>query len=374
MKLIQFLILTLVSAFAGFMQALRGETAAANSRGHAGISDLLLLAGNSTLLNDQSKLFTAFDSAARHGTIMAANDANFDAQHLSEPLTEYLVDYPDDEGLEALLEGACPAVPTGRAFSYRVCDDKEAFQLALANEDIREIGGEFPLIRRTGSQVDGRTDNKGLTMVLDNDQGGEDAAVQNRAVANIRNRLLRSELYRLEVLLEANDTNTAANWGPSATVADPDGDLALDIDLGGDSRGIDSNTVLFGGGAWLKRFRAMGPRTGREALAERSFTPAQVATLVGADQCLVSKFRYQSSSTAKTKVVADKVYSYYTKKGAMMDDPSNVKRFYTAVPGGGMFRVYVQPLLKRTLVTVEHYSRVALTSSLGIRKLSVTYT
>lgn len=337
-------------------------------------SPFLALAGNVAALNDHTKIFQGYRSDAPSGLVMAANDANFDAQHLSEPLTEYIVDFPDEDGLDALIEAAFPSVPVGRSFAYRTHDDKEAFQASLNDEDIREIGGDFPQIRRTGSQVDGRTDNKGLTMILDNDQGGEDPAVQQRAVANLRARLLRTELYRGEALLEANDTATTPNWGASNTAADPDGNLKSDIDTGGDARGIDSNFCLYGGGAWTKRFLSLGLGSNAARHQTRNLTPEQLRELMMLDGLVVSKFRYQSSATAKSKIVADKVYTYYVKRGAMPDDPSNIKRFVTPVPGGGVFRVYVEPILKRTRVTVEHYSRIVLTSSLGIRKIAPTFT
>ena len=95
---------------------------------------------------------------------------------------------------------------------------------------------------------------------------------------------------------------------------------------------------------------------------------------MGVERLVKSKFRYQSSSTAKSKIVAGKVYAYYAKAGAMPDDPSNIKRFVTSVPGGGMLRVYINSVRKRTEVAVEHYSRLVLTSSLGIRKIAPTYT
>jgi len=338
------------------------------------MNKFLALAANAAALNDHSKIFGAFNADAPSGVIMAANDANFDAVHLSEPLTEYLVDYPDEEGLDVLLEQAFPAVPVGRSFSYRIHDDKESFQLALNDEDIREIGGDFAQVRRTGTQADGRTDNKGLVMILDNDQGGEDPAVQQRAVANLRNRLLRTELYRGEALLEANDTATTPNWGATNTAADPDGDLVSAIDLSGDARGIDANIVLFGGGAWTKRFMSLGLGANAARHQTRNLTPSQLAELVGVDAVLKAKFRFQSNATTKAKIVADKVYVYYAKSGAMADDPSNIKRFVTSVPGGGLMRVYIEPRLKRTVVAVEHYSRLVLTSNLGIRKIAPTFT
>jgi hypothetical protein len=54
----------------------------------------------------------------------------------------------------------------------------------------------------------------------------------------------------------------------------------------------------------------------------------------------------------------------------MKDDPSNIKRFVT----GSDLKVYVEKRLKRTFVSVEHYSRIVCTSTLGIYKLPTTYT
>jgi predicted RNA-binding protein with TRAM domain len=354
-----------------------GRTLLANSRELADnirANRFDVLAGNTAALNDHSKIFMPFSGDGPHGLIMAANDANFDAAHLSEPLTEYIVDTPDDEGLDVLLDQAFPSVPVGRSFSYRVHDTKESFQAALNDEDIREIGGEFAQIRRTGTQADGRTDNKGLVMILDNDQGGEEPAVQQRAVSNLRNRLLRTELYRGEALLEANDVAVTPNWGVTNTAADPDGDLVYQNDVSGDLRGIDSNVALYGGSAWVTRFLSLGLGDNAARHQTRNLTPAQLAELAGLEKVLKSKFRYQSSGTAKAKVIGAKVYLYYAKAGAMADDPSNIKRFITSVPGGGMFRVYIEARLKRTLVAVEHYSRLVLTSSVGIRKIAPTYT
>lgn len=328
--------------------------------------------------NDQRAFFPAFSGgevgSARHGVILAANDDNFDAAHLSEPLTDYIVGYPDLDGLQALLDGAAPIIPSGRSFTYREHDSKEAFQADAANDgDIREIGGDFSQVKKTGTQKDGRTDNKGLIMILDNDQGGEDTQVQQRAVANLRQRLLRSELLRLEALLEANDTETSKNWGATATTADPDGDLLSQIDLSGDDRGLEANVVLYGGSAWVKRQLATRRSNAAGGFASASLTPESLAALVGVEKVLRSKFRYQSSATAKSKVVADKVYIYYAGQGLMNDDPSNIKRFVTMTPGG-QFRVYIEQKLKKTVVAVEHYSRIIATSTLGIRKIAVTFT
>jgi hypothetical protein len=337
-------------------------------------SNILQLTANTALLNSNGPFFAPFNNEANSGLIMAANDANFDAAHLSEPLTEFVADTSDEEGLDTLLELAAPSVPVGRAFTYQKYESAESFQAAITDEDIRMEGGEFPTIRLTGTQANGRTQNKGLSIILDNDSGGEDPAVQQRAITNLRNRLLRTELYRLEALLEANDTATTPNWGSSNTAADPDGDLMNAINLGGDARGIDCNTVLYGGGAWVTRFLSLGIGSNAARHQTRNLTPEQLAQLLMVDRLAVAKFRRQSAASTKVKIVADKVFAYYTKAGAMPNDPSNVKRFVTPVPGGGMMRVYVESVLKRTKVTLEHYSTIDLTSSLGIRKIAPTYT
>src|SRR5882672_6577385 len=98
------------------------------------------------LTNDQ--LYPSISGDGQHGGVYAANDNNFDSEHLSEPLTEYIVGFPDDDGLQALLDAAAPMVPCERSFSYRVHDSKEQFQMdALDDADIREIGGDFAMVR-----------------------------------------------------------------------------------------------------------------------------------------------------------------------------------------------------------------------------------
>jgi hypothetical protein len=56
-----------------------------------------------------------------------------------------------------------------------------------------------------------------------------------------------------------------------------------------------------------------------------------------------------------------------------MDDPTNFKRFWTPVEGGGKYRVYEQPVSAKLVdLTVEHYSNVVTTSTVGLRKLTIT--
>ena len=55
------------------------------------------------------------------------------------------------------------------------------------------------------------------------------------------------------------------------------------------------------------------------------------------------------------------------------DDPSHVKRFVSNTDAGGRFAVYVQPYgAKFWDVTVEHYSNIIVTTTLGLRSLVIS--
>jgi len=332
--------------------------------------------GNIALANDQSLFYPTWDGDVRaaHGTVMAANDANFDAQFLAQPLQDYIVGAPEDEGLQAILDAICPSIPVARSFTYRTHDTAEQFQDdADTDADLREIGGDFAQVNRTGAQADGRTDNKGLVMILDNDQGGEDQRVQERAVVNLRSRLLRSEVRRTIAIIDGGATNTNSNWGPSATKPDPDTDLLTDVDAGGDARGVDSNIVILGGGARIKRKKCFRSQLTSGSNASAAMSDQELADFLGVDKVVTIRNRRQLTATTKGKIVGDLTYSYYVKSTAMPDDPSNIKRF-VSMTSSGLYRVYVIPKLKRTVVAVELYSRIIKTSSLGINKRTVTYT
>lgn len=337
--------------------------------------------GDLAAANDQSLFYPRFEgngSGVAHGTVFAANDANFDAQYLNEPLQDFIVGAPEDEGIEATLNALMPIIPVGRAFSYRTHDTREQFQDdADTDADIREIEGDFAKVRRTGTQVQGRVANKGLTMVLDNDQGGEDTEVQRRAVLNLRVRLLRSELRRGLTAIDSNAAGgltSSENWGPSnAGKPDPDYSILKDVDLGGDARGLDGNLVVEGGTARIYRIGCLRSSTNPAISMTANLSMKDRADLYGVDNIATVRNRRQVSATAKGKILGALVYTLYSRPNAMPDDASNIKRFVASTPQGIM-RVYVQPVLKRTMVSVEHYSFTSCTSALGITKRTVTFT
>ena len=56
-----------------------------------------------------------------------------------------------------------------------------------------------------------------------------------------------------------------------------------------------------------------------------------------------------------------------------MEDPSNIKRFTSITESGGEWRVYVQQVTSKLVdITVEHYELIKITSTLGMRKFTVS--
>jgi hypothetical protein len=53
------------------------------------------------------------------------------------------------------------------------------------------------------------------------------------------------------------------------------------------------------------------------------------------------------------------------------DDPSNVKRFWTPT-SAGVVAVYREEFPKYVDITVEHYSNIVVTSTLGIEMLTIS--
>lgn len=302
-----------------------------------------------------------------------ANDANFDASHLSEPLTEYIRGLPDSENLQAALEAIAPMVPTPRRFSYLQHNEAAARQKDDGDDaDIRPLGADFKQLTNKGTQTDSATDNKGLMIVLDNDDGGEDPMVQQYHVASLRNRLLRSEISRAITILATGTSSGTPNWGASNATADPDGDLLTMLDDSQTARGVDANIVVIGGQAALRRKLALRRTASSGGFATAQLTDEQLAGFLGVDRVVTLKAAY-SAGGSLSRIAGSVAYAYNAQSGLTKDDASNVKRFVTLTPGG-VFRVYIEPCLKRTKVVVEHYSRIVNTATAGMRKITPTYT
>ncbi len=305
------------------------------------------------------------DGLQAPGVICAANESRFNAAHLSEPLTAFTVGWQDPENLKDLLDFIAPPVLVGRRFEFKKAVNAESF--LSETDDVRAIGSAFKRVEYSGETVNEKTLNKGLTIRVDHDEevGSE---WQERYVQLLLQRLFRNEVRRAMTALDGADTNLAKVWDATSN---PDADARASLILGTNASGVRPNRALYGEGAWDLRADAFDVQNNAGAFRSAGLTPDELARKLFIDGVKVVSARYQSSSSVKSRILGDQVFLYYALNGQMKDEPSNIKRFVTPAEDG-LFRVFVEDHSKFTDISVEHYSNVVITSSLGIRKITVS--
>lgn len=306
------------------------------------------------------------------GAVCLANEARFNASFLSTPLTGYTVGWSSGDGLEELLEMFAPECPTSRRFSYKKAINADQFLGESDDSDIRAIGAEFKRVTYTGTEAEAKTYNKGLTVRIDLDEEADDPMTEERCTAALMKRLLRMEIRRAVGLVDAASTDTASTWG-AATPVDADMEIVGDLVLAADASGVRPNRVAYGDNVWSKRMLTMRAGANAGCLANAGFSPEQLAAFLQVDKVMICKERIQATKTTKAGLLgSNKVYMFNAQSGAGKDDPSNVKRFVTRM-GGGKFQVYRQEVTSKLIdITVEHYSNIVCTSTLGMRKRTVS--
>lgn len=308
------------------------------------------------------------------GQVLFANDSRFLETYFSEPLTNYAVGWRDPNDIEAKLDFIAPKVIVGRRFEWKKATNAEEF-LSETVDDQRAIGADFKKVEYTQTDVTDKTLNKGLTYIadLDNVSGTN---WQNDKVAKLLRRLYRNEYRRGVTLVSAAATNSAVTWDTSAG-KNPDQDIKTDLITATTASGIRPNRILFGDTAFNKRGLSYEAQTNATAYAGvMNLSLEQIAARLMVDQVLISKERYQSAAAAKSEIVSNLIFAFYAQNGVDTEDPSHTKRFvssFDAEQGGGMVRVFQQQISSKLVaITVEHYSKIVVTFSTGIRKWTVS--
>lgn len=302
------------------------------------------------------------------GQIYFANESRFNANHLSEPLTGYILGWRDPNNLEALLERIAPEVPVSRRFSYRTMDNAE-FLLSETEDDLRPIGGDFKKVSYKGDEAEGKTDNRGLTIRLDLDEDDDSDALRQVYTQLLTQRLMRNRLRRAVALIDAACTNANVSF-TSAT--NPDGLIRAMVNAGRDAAGVRPTKVLVGDTAWqyrLDAYEAMADKASAAAALARD--EAALARYLGVQDLVHLDAMYQSAAATKSMIVGAAAYAYYAESGLMKMDPSNVKRFVSNTRAGGRLAVYVEEHPKFIDITVECYERTIVCATTGMRKVTV---
>lgn len=299
-------------------------------------------------------------------TTTAANENRFSAGNYSEALTAFTVGWKSPDNLGEMLDFIAPPVPVGRRFEFKSSDNAQAFY--SESDDVRSVGSEFKRVRYDGSSVNEKTLNKGLTIRVDHDEIADDDW-QERYVQMLLQRLLRNELRRAISALETIATLSAeVDWKSNAN---PDADIRAMLLEAGDDSGVRPNRLLLGESAWDMRMTCLEKQNSAVAFKGSAMAQEELAQKFLLDGCKVMSARYQISPTAKSQIAGRNVYAFFAQNSVSKDEPSNLKRFYTPMEEGSPFRVYCDETAKYTDITVEHYSSIVATSSLGVRKISV---
>jgi hypothetical protein len=310
-------------------------------------------------------------SDLRHERIALANDSRFNESYFSRPLTAFAVGYRDTSDLEGDLEFIAPRVPVNRRFDYEVWSNAEEFY-SETTDDLRSIKGDFKQVEYTSTKVNGKTENRGLTIRVDLDEVAEKNGWEERYTSKLIRRLRRNALRRASALLSAAATNTAKTWDVTAG-KDPDQDVNAELITAADISGVRPNRVFYGETAWSKRLLAHRAQNSAGGFASAGQPESAVAQFLAVEGVRYSRARYQSSSSAKTQIIANLVLMYQAMSGADVEDPSNIKRFVSPTASGGDMRVYTQQISAKIYeITVEHYELLKIVSTLGIRKFTVS--
>lgn len=305
----------------------------------------------------------------QHGQVFLYNDSRFNQSFFSQPLTTYVVGGWNRSDLSAEIDALCGRpVPVSRKFSHKVWDNTEALATD-GTDDLRAIGGDFKVVRLTSTEVERKTVNRGLAMILDRDEMTNVALDEQKAAMYLMSRIQLNIAKRAFDLAAAAGINTPRTWNTSAN---PDSDMRTSIRTAADLSGLRPNNVVFGDTAWDARVAAYDAQATAAAFQGASATPEQVASRLRVGRVYVSNARYSSSPTARTGIAANLVLSYFVDNSGMDLDPSNIKRFYTPTAGGGPIRVFRRELSETSvMIGVEHFELIAIPFSTGIRKETV---
>lgn len=307
-----------------------------------------------------------------HGQIVLANDSRFAESYFNQPLTSYAVGGWDRMDINAELDFFAPAILVPRRFTYAEWLNAEALLSDGTNDDLRAIGGDFKRVEYKSTKTEAKTDNRGLTMRVDMDEVADRTNWQQMYTTMLLNRLKRNSLRRAIALLSAAGSNTARTWDTTAG-KDPDQDVSSSLLTATTASGIRPNRVGYGDTAWSKRQLAHRAQDTAGGYASAGMTPEQVAAFLNVDQVLVSRSRYQSGAAAKSEIVSNLVLSFIAQSGGSVEDPSNIKRFVSPTESGGPVRVFLQQVNAKCYdLTVEHYELIKITSTLGIRKETIS--
>jgi len=318
---------------------------------------------------------TVLGNTPEPGQITVANSATNYAGSLAQDVQGYLAGLPATNN-ENLLNALFPAIQVNDFFQFPKADD-EFFLTESDDSDIRAIGAAFKRVEFRGTTVTASTQQKGLTMRVDHKSlpkvsGKIVAGWEQRYAAALRNRLIGADIIRGLAVIDAAATNAAKTWDATAN---PDGDLRAAGQALRTATGLMQSHVVLGNLAQQKRQDSYeaAARVNHAMANHAAYTMEQLASYLGAGKVVIADgIKQAKKGAAKADMLAGIAYVYNATESPIMDDPSNVKRAWSPVMGGGQWGVAIQEHAVFTDITVWQESLIFLPITTGIQKLTIS--
>lgn len=286
-----------------------------------------------------------------------------------ESLTTYAVGWnPAD--LARDLEFLCPPVQVADRFDYKLLSNPEAFYSDA--DDLRATGADFKQVEYTSEEITAKTANRGLQICVDPKQVQGNPNWETQYTAMLLRRLRLNKLRRAIALIAAAATNVAKTWDGTAG-KNPDGDISDIILTAHTAAGVRPNRAAYGPTAWSKRQRSHEAQDNAGGYAAAARTEQQLAQYLAIEGVLICEARYATSSVAKAEALSNLVLLYNALQDATVEDPSNVKGFWSPCDNGQHVMVHrwdIGP--KKMFLAVEHNELIAMTSLLGVYKSTIS--
>lgn len=312
----------------------------------------------------------AFTGDNAHGVITQLNADLITEGTYRESLTTFAVGYRV-LGLDSHLEAHAPAVQVARRFDYKTHDNAESFYSELG-DDMRAPRADFKEVEYTSEEVNGKTINRGLMVSVDSDQVKDNPNWEQLYVGRLIHRLRLNQLRRAVNLLSAAAVNVNRTWDATPG-KNPDGDVRDDIRSAANASGVRPNRVSYGPTAWSLRQTSHEAQDNAGGYAAAARDELALARYLAVEQVITTDARYATTPTAKAEVLANLVLLFNATSGATVEDSSNIKRFWSPCDNGQELMVHrwdVGP--KKHCIAVELNELMRITSTLGIRKLTIS--
>lgn len=309
------------------------------------------------------------------GQITVSNSTQNFAGSLAADVQGYLAGLPSTDE-QKRLNALFPSLQTNDFFQFAKADD-EAYLTEADNSDVRAVGAAFKRVQYKGSTVTEATRQKGLTMRVDHKtlpkvNGAIVAGWENRYATALRNRLIRADIVRGLLVLDAAATNDAITF---SAATNPDGLLRAMVQLSRVANGQMPSHCVLGNASWQGRVDAYeaAARANVGVANHADYSAEDLARYLMVGKVIVEDgIKQTAKAAAKVDTLGLVNYSYTASDSPIIDDPSNIKLAWSPVMGGGEWAVAIQESSVYTDITVWHESVFFTPFTAGIRKTTVT--